>query len=68
MPQASKALRILVLEDDPLDTELMHATLTESGVECHFAQVQTHADFAAALESSAFDLRAAATLASNPWC
>jgi hypothetical protein len=38
MPEDSKTLRILNLEDNPLDTELMHATLTEGGVECHFLE------------------------------
>ena len=56
MPGDSKALRILNLEDDPLDTELMHATLTDGGVECQITRVQTRADFAAALEGGDFDL------------
>ncbi len=56
MPEDLNALRILNLEDNPLDTELMHATLSEGGVECQLTQVQTRADFAAALESGDFDL------------
>ncbi len=52
----SKALRILNLEDDPLDTELIQATLLESGLNCEVTQVQTRADFAAALEKGYFDL------------
>jgi DNA-binding NarL/FixJ family response regulator len=56
MYEDSRALRILNLEDDPLDTELIQATLADGGVECHFTQVQTRADFAAALESGGFDL------------
>jgi DNA-binding NarL/FixJ family response regulator len=51
-----KALRILNLEDSPLDAELVHATLTGGGVECEILRVQTHAEFAAALESGDFDL------------
>ena len=51
-----KALRILNLEDSPLDAELLHATLTDGGVECEILRVQTRADFAAALESGDFDL------------
>ena len=51
-----KALRILNLEDSPLDAELLHATLTDDGVECEILRVQTRADFAAALESGDFDL------------
>jgi DNA-binding NarL/FixJ family response regulator/two-component sensor histidine kinase len=51
-----KALRILNLEDSPLDAELLHATLTDGGVECEILRVQTRADFATALESGDFDL------------
>ena len=51
-----KALRILNLEDSPLDAELVHATLTGGGVECEILRVQTHAEFAAALGSGDFDL------------
>src|SRR5918998_4965433 len=51
-----KALRILNLEDSPLDAELLHATLTDGGVECEILRVQTRADFAAAVESGDFDL------------
>ena len=51
-----KALRILNLEDSPLDAELVHATLTQDGIECEILRVQTRADFAAALESGDFDL------------
>src|ERR671911_1762447 len=50
------ALRILNLEDSPLDAELLYATLTDGGVECEILRVQTRADFAAALESGDFDL------------
>ncbi len=51
-----KALRILNLEDSPLDAELVHATLTQDGIECEILRVQTRADFLAALESGDFDL------------
>ncbi len=51
-----KALRILNLEDSLLDAELLHATLTDGGVECEILRVQTRADFATALESGDFDL------------
>ena len=56
MPEDFRALRILHLEDDPLDAELIHATLTDGGIECEIAQVQTRTQFAAALESGGFDL------------
>ncbi|MDQ3833805.1 MAG: PAS domain-containing protein [Actinomycetota bacterium] len=51
-----KALRILNLEDEPLDTELIHATLIDGGIACEIARVQTRADFVAALEQEGFDL------------
>ena len=56
MPEELRALRILHLEDDPLDAELIHATLADGGIECEIAQVQTRTQFAAALESGGFDL------------
>lgn len=51
-----KALRILNLEDSPLDAELVHATLSDGGVECEILRVQTRADFVTALNSGDFDL------------
>ena len=56
MPEDLRALRILHLEDDPLDAELVHATLADGGIECEVARVQTRTDFAAALKSGDFDL------------
>jgi CheY-like chemotaxis protein len=52
----TKALRVLNLEDSPLDAELVHTTLKGGGIECEMFRVQTRADFAAALESDEFDL------------
>src|ERR687890_835751 len=54
--EKTKALRVLNLEDSPLETELVHATLKEGGIECEIFRVQTRADFAAALESDEVDL------------
>jgi PAS domain S-box-containing protein len=51
-----KVLRILNLEDDPLDTELIHTILIDGGIACEIARVQTHAEFVAALEQECFDL------------
>ncbi len=56
MQEDTRALRILNLEDDPLDTELVHATLTEGGVACEILRVHARADFVAALESGDVDL------------
>jgi PAS domain S-box-containing protein len=51
-----RALRILNLEDNPLDAQLIHATLADGGIECEVTRVQTRADFAAALGSGDVDL------------
>lgn len=42
-------LRILYLEDDPNDAELVQATLKEGGIACDVIRVETQADFLAAL-------------------
>ena len=49
-------LRILNLEDDPLDTELVQASLQEGGLETDVVRVQTREAFEAALEADGFDL------------
>ena len=49
-------LRILDLEDDPLDTELVQANLAEGGITCEIVRVQTREEFVAALKGSDFDL------------
>jgi PAS domain S-box-containing protein len=51
-----KSLRILYLEDDPRDAELVQETLASDGVECHVTRVETEADFIASLEQGGFDL------------
>jgi PAS domain S-box-containing protein len=51
-----KRLRILHLEDSPLDAELIHAALSGGGLECEITRVQTRADFVTALENGGFDL------------
>src|SRR5215208_1607051 len=54
--EKTKALRVLNLEDNLLETELVHTTLKDGGIECEISRVQTRVDFAAALESDEFDL------------
>src|SRR5271166_5581516 len=49
-------LRILYLEDDPRDAELVQETLANDGINCHVTRVETEADFIAALEQGGFDL------------
>ena len=49
-------LRILLLEDNPVDAELTLATLEKDGIQCDALRVETRADFLGALEKSSFDL------------
>ena len=49
-------LRILYLEDDPRDAELVQETLANNGIGCHVTRVETEADFIASLEHGGFDL------------
>src|SRR5580765_31121 len=48
-PRMTPALRILHLEDNPGDAELIQATLESEGVVCDVTRVETQADFMAAL-------------------
>ena len=52
----ARTLRILDLEDDPLDTELVQAKLAEDGITCEIIRVETREEFVAALESDDFDI------------
>lgn len=49
-------LRILYLEDDPQDAELVQAMLEAEGVVCLVTRVETQAEFLASLEQDGFDL------------
>jgi formate hydrogenlyase transcriptional activator len=49
-------LKILCLEDDPKDAELIQATLEAGGVECSVARVENESEFSAALEVGDFEL------------
>jgi PAS domain S-box-containing protein len=49
-------LRILYLEDDPRDSELVQGTLEAGGIDCDFTRVETQAEFVAALQQGGFDL------------
>src|SRR5271168_4416037 len=49
-------LRILYLEDDPRDAELVQEALANDGIRCHVTRVETEADFIASLEKGGFDL------------
>lgn len=49
-------LNILYLEDNPLDAELVQATLEGGGIECAMERVETCPDYLAALEKGGFQL------------
>jgi PAS domain S-box-containing protein len=49
-------LRILHLEDDPQDAELIQETLEAEGISCHITCVETETDFVASLQRDVFDL------------
>lgn len=50
------ALRVLHLEDDPNDVELVRAALEEDGLPSEVTRVETETDFVAALEKDFFDI------------
>ncbi|HEX3204168.1 MAG TPA: diguanylate cyclase, partial [Nitrospiraceae bacterium] len=53
---STMSLRILHLEDNAQDSDLMEALLNEHGLACEVTRVETRADFSAALDHLAFDL------------
>ncbi|MEH2309999.1 MAG: response regulator [Nostoc sp.] len=50
------ALRFLLLEDNPLDAEVIYVTLTDGSANFELLRVETRAEFVKALEANAFDL------------
>ena len=49
-------LRVLSLEDDPRDAELIHAQLEEQGIACNLTRVETQAGFETAIERGNIDI------------
>jgi len=49
-------MRILHLEDDPKDTELIQSTLEAEGISCEITCVDNTTAFRTSLERGAFDL------------
>jgi signal transduction histidine kinase/CheY-like chemotaxis protein len=49
-------LRILYLEDDPRDADLVQEALEAEGIICQITRVETRADFIASLDQGGFDL------------
>src|SRR6202008_456456 len=57
MEKAAKPpLRVLYLEEDPRDAELVQETLAADGIESEIVRVETEADFIAALKQGGFAL------------
>ena len=52
----TSVLRILHLEDDPLDAEFVGSTLAKEGLVSEISRVDTHDDFIRQVEHCAFDL------------
>jgi PAS domain S-box-containing protein len=49
-------LRILYLEDDPTDAELLQETLEADGISCQVTRVETETDFIGSLKQGDYDL------------
>ena len=49
-------IRLLILEDEPLDAELEIATLEEVGYVCQWKRVETRAEFLACLDTPDYDI------------
>ncbi|MBW4622007.1 MAG: response regulator [Cyanosarcina radialis HA8281-LM2] len=49
-------LQFLLLEDNPLDAEMVELTLSDGSIDCELLRVETRSDFVAALETNEFDL------------
>jgi hypothetical protein len=49
-------IRILHLEDDPVDAELIQAKIEDAGLSCQITRVQTKAEFDEALGEGGYDL------------
>ncbi|MFN6462303.1 MAG: response regulator [Nostoc sp. DedVER02] len=49
-------LQFLLLEDNPVDAELIRAILLDGGINYELQRVDTHADFVTALSTEEFDL------------
>src|SRR5438552_2706431 len=52
----NQRLRILALEDEPTDAELIQRELEAEGIACAIARVQSEADFVSALDKGGLDL------------
>lgn len=49
-------LQFLLLEDNPLDAEIVGITLLDGGIDCEVQRVDTRSSFITALETDEFDL------------
>src|SRR5262249_11056661 len=51
-----KPLRVLSLEDDVIDAELIQETLTAAGIECQVTRIETEAELIGSLQQGGVDL------------
>lgn len=51
-----EALKVLHVEDDPLDAELIETTLASGGISCEITRVDNPASYVATLQQQKFDL------------
>ncbi|MGC9527885.1 MAG: response regulator [Limnospira sp.] len=49
-------LSVLLLEDDPVDVELIHTVLTNAGIECRWMCVENQDEFVRSLSAEKYDL------------
>ena len=56
MGRVSKKLRLLIVEDEPLDIELVLSALRRYGFEPSWEVAQTEAEFASAIRTNSYDV------------
>jgi len=49
-------LRILHLEDDPRDSEIVESLLIDEGIDCDMIRVSNREQFRSAIEQESFDI------------
>ncbi|MGC1219652.1 MAG: response regulator [Phormidesmis sp.] len=56
MTVPSDTIKVLLLEDDPTDVELLTTTLSNGGLDCTFVVVETRREFQSVLETQPIDI------------
>jgi diguanylate cyclase (GGDEF)-like protein/PAS domain S-box-containing protein len=54
--EVNRILRVLNVEDNQGDSEIIHTRLAEESIECDLVRVETKEDFASAIKKGGFDL------------